>query len=492
MMPQMRLNSKHCLKQAKGQAKPAAHLTCANRPCRWMPTAIPSLAVSPRRQVLQAIVDPIGYHRRCFAAHNGLVRVTMSPTLPPQQVLINDPAVLQELMSRDGGRGLSAPGHLNGLLAQVVGERSILMLEPTPHRARRRLLTPPFQGGRLQAYGALIQRLTTEVLTDLKPGQTFDARQRMQRITMRVILSAVFGLHAGERYRRLEALLHTSLELRAGRLGSLLLFVPLLRRDAGPWSPGGRLRRLEGESQALLLAEIAERRRSLDAANRPERVDVLSLLMACRDENGQGLSDAELHDELLTLLMAGHETTATALTWALHWIHRQHGVREQLLAELTACPDPTDPEQIGRLPYLGAVVNEVLRIHPVAMLMFPRLVEDHLELAGHAFEPGDVLIGCIQAVHERSDLYPDPLRFDPNRFLDRSYGPGEFLPFGGGARRCLGAALAVYEMKLILATLLQHLSLTLTAAADRPLPPRRRGFTLGPSRPVQLRVTARA
>jgi cytochrome P450 len=135
------------------------------------------------------------------------------------------------------------------------------------------------------------------------------------------------------------------------------------------------------------------------------------------------------------------------------------------------------------------VVNEVLRIHPVAMLMFPRLVEEPLELAGRAFEPGDVLIGCIQAVHERSELYPDPLRFDPQRFLERSYGPGEFLPFGGGARRCLGAALAVYEMKLILATLLQGFSLRLTPASNRPLPPRRRGFTLGPSRPVRLQVT---
>jgi len=453
-----------------------------------MPAALPHLAVSPRRQVLQAIVDPIGYHRRCFAAHNGVVRVHMSPTLPPRQVLINDPAVLQELMIRDGSRALSAPGHLNSLLAQVVGERSILMLEPAPHRARRRLLTPPFHGERLKAYGQLIQGLSREVLADLQQGQVFDARQRMQRITMRVILSAVFGLHEGERYRRLESLLHRSLELRAGRLGSLLLFVPLLRRDAGPWSPGGRLRRLEGESQSLLLQEIGERRQALASGAGQERVDVLSLLLACRDEQGQGLSDAELHDELLTLLMAGHETTATALTWALHWIHRQPEVRGRLLAELAACPEPGDPEMINRLPYLGAVVNEVLRIHPVAMLMFPRLVEEPLELAGRAFEPGDVLIGCIQAVHERSELYPDPLRFDPQRFLERSYGPGEFLPFGGGARRCLGAALAVYEMKLILATLLQGFSLRLTPASNRPLPPRRRGFTLGPSRPVRLQV----
>lgn len=450
---------------------------------------IPSLQRGRRRQMLQAIVDPIGYYRRCFGAHPGVVRVHMSPTLPPRQVLVADPAVLQELFSRDGGKGISAPGSLNHLLAQVVGEHSILMLEPAPHRARRRLLTPPFHGERLKAYGALITGLATGALGDLRSGDRFDARERMQRITMGVILTAVFGLHEGERYRRLEALLHRSLELRAGRFGSLLLFFPLLRRDAGPWSPGGRLRRIEAEIRALLLQEVAERHLALAAGE--QRADVLSLLMACRDEQGRGLSDDELHDELITLLFAGHETTATALTWALHWIHRQPPVRQRLqdeLQDLERAGAGDDPEAISRLPYLGAVVNEVLRIHPVAMLMFPRRVEEPLQLAGHAFEPGDVLIGCIQAVHERPDLYPEPQRFEPQRFLERSYGPAEFLPFGGGARRCLGAALAVYEMKLILATLLRRQPLELCPDSDRPIPPRRRGFTLGPSRPVLLRL----
>jgi len=453
-------------------------------------TAIPSLAMSARAQTLQAIVDPIGYYRRCFAAHPGMVRVQMTPTLPPRQVLINDPQALQELLNLDGGRGISAPGHLNQLLAQVVGEQSILMLEPQPHRARRRLLTPPFHGERLRAYGDLVIGLTREALTDLAPGERFDARQRMQQITMRVILQAVFGLHAGERYRQLERQLHDSLQLRAGRWGSLLLFFPVLRRDFGPWSPGGRLNRLDREIRRQLLQEIEERRLALAAGDpgAEQASDVLSLLLACRDEGGQGLSDDALHDELLTLLFAGHETTATALTWALYWLHRCPEVRRRLLQELADAGADPDPEQISRLPYLGAVVNEVLRIHPVAMLLFPRLVERPLELAGRALEPGDVLLGCIQAVHERTDLYPDPGRFDPDRFLERSFGPGEFLPFGGGARRCIGAALALYEMKLILATLLRAVTLELTPASDRPNPPRRRGFTLGPTRPVRLRV----
>jgi cytochrome P450 len=450
---------------------------------------IPELAQGPRRQMLQAILDPIGYFRSCFAAHPGAVRVCMSPTLPPRQVLVNDPAVLQELFNRDAGRGISAPGALNGLLAQLVGERSILMLEPGPHRARRRLLTPPFHGERLRAYGQLIIGLTASALTDLHPGNRFDARERMQRITMGVILTAVFGLHEGARYRRLEELLHRSMQLRSSRFGSLLLFFPLLRRNAGPWSPGGRLQRLEREIRALLMQEVIERRQAL--AGGEQRSDVLSLLMSCRDEQGQGLTNDELHDELITLLFAGHETTATALTWALYWIHRQPEVRSRLLEELQALDragSGADPEAISRLPYLTAVVNEVLRIHPVAMLMFPRLVEQPLSLAGRVFEPGDVLVGCIQAVHERPDLYPEPQRFAPERFLDRTYGPAEFLPFGGGARRCIGAALAVFEMKVILATLLQEVTLELWPSSDRPIQPRRRGFTLGPAQPVQLRL----
>ena len=453
-----------------------------------MAAAIPTLADPASRQMLQAIIDPLAYYRRCFRAHNGVVRVQMVPGLSPQQVLINDPAVLQELMGRDNGRGISAPGQLNTLMEQVVGPHSLMLLEPAPHRARRRLLTPPFHGERLKAYGALIQSIARQVFAELAPGQVWDARTQMQRITMRVILSAVFGIHEGERYRRLEDLLQRNLALRTGRFGSMMLFLPPLRRDLGSWSPGGRVRHLESATREVLLQEIAERRHSLEADDGPKREDVLSLLLACRDEGGEGLSDAELHDELLTLLLAGHETSATVLTWALHWIHHQPEVREGLLAELDGCDNPDDPEEIQRLRYLNAVVNEVLRIHPVAMLLFPRLVEEHLQLAGWAFEPGDVLFGCIQAVHERADLYPDPGSFRPERFLERSYGPSEFLPFGGGARRCIGAALALYEVKLILVTLLRQHRHALTPGCDRPLPPRRRGFILGPSRAVRLRV----
>jgi cytochrome P450 len=164
---------------------------------------IPSLSMAPHWQMLEAILKPMAYYRRCFLHNSGVIRVKMSPTLPPQQVLISDPSVIKDLINEDGGRCISAPGQLNGLLSQVVGQHSIILLAPAVHRQRRKLLTPPFHGERLKAYGQLISGLAEQTLKDLKVGDVFDARERMQGITMRVILTAVFGLYEGETFRRI-------------------------------------------------------------------------------------------------------------------------------------------------------------------------------------------------------------------------------------------------------------------------------------------------
>ncbi len=453
--------------------------------------AIPTLSMAPHWQMLEAILRPIAYYRRCFFRNSGVVRVRMSPTLPPQQVLISDPSVIKELINEDGGRQITAPGQLNGLLSQVLGKHSIILLAPAAHRQRRKLLTPPFHGERLKAYGQLIASLADQALMDLHVGDVFDVREQMQGITMRVILTAVFGLHEGDSFRKIERSLASSLNIRSGPLGSLLLFFPFLRRDLGKWSPGGRIKAADATSRRLLLEQIASRRRAVERCGEENvSADILSLLLSCKDDEDQGLSDDELHDELLTLLFAGHETTATALTWAFYWIHRNPLVLERLLNELNGLPDSSDPEAIARLPYLSAVVNEVLRIHPVAMLTFPRRIEAPITLGGYAFHTGDVVLACIQAVHERPDLYPKPLQFNPDRFMNQTYGLHEFLAFGGGSRRCIGAALAVYEMKLILAKLLLNHQFKLTPNSNRENKPRRRGFTLGPSIPVKLKIVS--
>ena len=207
-------------------------------------------------------------------------------------------------------------------------------------------------------------------------------------------------------------------------------------------------------------------------------------MILARDENGQPMSDAQLHDELITLLLAGHETTASAISWALYWIHRQEQVREKLMGELSQLGNAPDPTIIVQLPYLTAVCNETLRLFPVAVLTVPREVKEPVELMGYQLEPGMRLYGCIYLTHQRPDIYSEPKSFKPERLLERQFSAYEFFPFGGGARRCIGEALAQFEMKLVLATMLSHYRLTL---CDRiPEYPQRRGVTFAPGRGVQM------
>jgi cytochrome P450 len=198
------------------------------------------------------------------------------------------------------------------------------------------------------------------------------------------------------------------------------------------------------------------------------------------------MSDEEIRDELITLLVAGHETTATSLAWALYWTHRFPEIKEKLLQELGTLEDVTDATGVMKLPYLNAVCQETLRIYPVAMLMLSRLVKSPLKIGGYEFQPGTLLVPSIYSIHHREDLYPNPKQFNPERFLDRQYAAHEYIPFGGGNRRCIGMAFAWFEMKLVLATLLSQWKLELTTE-EFPKPERRRAL-LGMSESVKLLV----
>jgi cytochrome P450 len=206
--------------------------------------------------------------------------------------------------------------------------------------------------------------------------------------------------------------------------------------------------------------------------------------MSARDETGQPMSDVELHDELITLLLAGHETTASGIASALYLIHRHPPAIEKLLVELNDLGESPDPKAIVQLPYLTAVCHETLRFFPVAILTFPREVKEPVELMGYQLEPGMRLYGCIYLTHQRPDLYPEPKSFQPERFLERQFSTYEFFPFGGGARRCIGEALAQFEMKLVLAKMLSGYRLAL--ADQLPEYPQRRGVTFTPARGVQM------
>ncbi|MBW4469933.1 MAG: cytochrome P450 [Stenomitos rutilans HA7619-LM2] len=443
--------------------------------------AIPHSQTFALVQTLQWVFDPVGYMEKNFQRFGGFFRAEISPVNPEPIVFVNHPEAIQSLLSQDNSDELSAPGEVNALLKPLFGENSLLLLSGKQHRQRRQLMVPPFHGERMKAYGDLICAITQEVMDQWQVGQRFCAREAMQKITMQVILQAVFGLYEGDRYQRLEYLLAERLNLISTPLSSVLLFFPQLTVDLGPWSIGGRVRRLVEETDQLLYAEIRERR----AQPNVDRTDVLSLLLAAKDADGKGLTDEELHDELMTLLVAGHETTATALAWALYWIHHRPEVHQTLTAELEQSSDMADLMAISRLPYLTAVCSETLRIYPVAMVTLPRRVEKPMQLMGYDLEVGSLLLGCIYLVHHNEALYPNAHEFQPERFLERQFSPSEFLPFGGGSRRCIGAALAMYEMTLVLRTILSQCELQL--AEPKAVKPQRRGGTLAPKGSVQIR-----
>ena len=423
--------------------------------------------------MMQWIADPFAFMDACARRYGDFFSVPLGRKFHPV-VFVSNPQTLQEILANDT-KQFEAPGEMNELFRPLLGDRGVIMVSGDRHRRERQLLMPPFHGERMRAYGQLIVEITEQVIGEWSLNQPFSVRASMQTISLRVILQAVFGLEAGPRYQQLEQLLSAMLEAFRQPLSATLLYFPFLQRDLGPFSPWAIFQRQRQEVDQLLYAEIQARRAQPD----PSRTDILTLLLSARDQAGEPMSDVELHDELMTLLVAGHETTATALTWALYWIHQLPSVKANLLQELDNHGDRSDLNALFRLPYLNAVCSETLRIYPVGMLTFPRVVRTKLQLQGCELEPGPILIGCIYLTHQRPDIYPEPKKFQPERFLTRQFSPYEFLPFGGGSRRCIGMAFALFEMKVVLSKILSTWQLAL--ANNRPVKPLRRGLTAAPS-----------
>ncbi|AVH67866.1 cytochrome P450 [Nostoc sp. 'Peltigera membranacea cyanobiont' N6] len=399
-------------------------------------------------------------------------------------VFVNHPQAIKEILTNDRKK-FPFVGRGNKIFEPLAGEYSLLMLNGEQHKRRRQLTMPSFHGNRMRAYGALISNLTEQVFSQLPLNQPFLARSAMQEISLQIILQAIFGLHKGARYDKIKRLVALLLDLFSSPFTSSFLFFPFLQQDLGAWSPWGWFLRQRQQIYELLYAEIAQRREEPN----PNRIDILSLLMLARDEAGNPMTDEELRDDLMTLMVAGHETVATAMAWGLYWIHHLPKVREKLLQELDSLGDSPDPISISQLPYLTAICNETLRIHPIAMFAFPRLGQESCELLGHPIPPGTLLVPCIYLAHQREDLYPQPQQFKPERFLEQEFSAYEFLPFGGGVRRCMGEALAVFEMKLVLAKVLSGYQLDLVG--NQPERPQRRGFALAPANGVKMVATGR-
>jgi cytochrome P450 len=354
-------------------------------------------------------------------------------------VFVSDPEAVKQVFT--GDPRLLHAGEANTVLLPVLGEHSVLLLDEPEHMRQRKLMLPPFHGKRMQAYRAVMARVAAEEIDRWPADRAVRMRPRMQAVTLEVILRAVFGVEEGERLIRLRDELRRTLNLISNprRAFFLVMLGPERLRRFPPF------RRNMDRIDRLLFEEIASRR---DADDLAERDDILSLLLQARDEDGRPMGDRELRDELMTLLVAGHETTATALSWAIELLARHPGELARLESDVAG----------GDGAYLDAVIKETLRLRPVIALVLRKLVEP-MEIGGRLLPAGVSVAPSIYLVHRRPDIYPEPDRFHPERFFDRPAGTYTWIPFGGGVRRCLGGAFAEFEMSVVLRELVARRTL---------------------------------
>ncbi|MDI1447496.1 cytochrome P450 [Polyangium sp. 6x1] len=392
----------------------------------------------------------------------------------PPLVMTGDPAGIKAIYTADP----DTFEPLNQDLGVFVGPRSLILASGTNHKRARKLMMPPFHGARMRAYGEQMVRLAEERAAGFQNGQTVTMSEILQELSLDVILQVVFGVTERAGMQSLARLL---LEITNG-ISPLLALFPALRREFGGVGPYARFLERRRRLHAA-LDELIEKGRATGP-----REDILSLLLAARTEDGQPMDDDEIRDQLILLVFAGHETTAIAIAWALYALHRPENAAAlgRLRDELASLgPDP-EPEKLGKLPYLEAVCNETLRRFPLAPAPAPRKLLKSLDLAGYSVPAGTGVVAAISVAHFREDVYPEAMRFLPERFLDRQYSPFEFLPYGGGARRCLGAAMAGYEMKLVLGTWLRRHRLRL--ASLKPDKGAVRAANAGPANGVEMIV----
>jgi cytochrome P450 len=372
--------------------------------------------------------------RTCHARYGDTFRLRIA--YEGTWVFVCDPEDVKKAFT--GDPNVLHAGEANRILLPVVGPQSLLLLDEAEHLEHRKLLLPPFHGRRMKRYGELMSEIAAQEIERWPLGQPYRLRPRMQAVTLEIILRAVFGVREGERLERLRSQLRRLLDMVTDprRAIFLILLGPERIRNFGPF------KRDIARVDSLIYDEIEERRRVTDL---DEREDILSLLLQARHEDGSPMSDSELRDELVTLLVAGHETTATALSWAVERLVRHPDKLERLTAEVVD----------GGEEYLTAVIQETLRLRPVISLV-NRTLKEPMEFGGYQLPAGVKVAPCIYLVHRRPEIYPEPDRFLPERFLEQPPGTYTWIPFGGGVRRCLGGAFAQFEMQVVLQELVRR------------------------------------
>jgi cytochrome P450 family 135 len=390
-------------------------------------------------------------------------------TFERPMVMISDPAAIKALyMERSHG----LPPGRDIILTPIVGPRSLLVTKGADHLAHRKLMLPPFHGERMRSYQPLVEEIVDREIDSWPLGEEFPIHPRMQAITLEVILKVVFGVADGPRFERLREVLTRVLEETASPFAQLSSLASRRFGGRGPWARFEKQLKLADD---LLYAEIAEHRAS---GAYEERDDILSLMMQARFEDGSEMSDSDLRDQLMTLLLAGHETTATALAWTFDLLLRHRSSLLRLRESLEA----------GEDDYLRAVISESLRLRPVVPLAGRRLSVD-LETENLHLPAGTDVTPAIWLTHTRADSYPEPFAFRPERFLDDPPDTYAWIPFGGGIRRCIGAAFAEFEMRIALREVLTRCELHKASPAPEKIG--RRNITLSPRAGTPVVVTAR-
>lgn len=392
-------------------------------------------------------------------------------------VLASEPEHIRRIFTGDPDQ--MHAGEANIVLRPLVGDCSVLLLDGAEHLRHRRLILPPFHGERMRLYGATMQSVAERTLAGWVEGEPLRLHAYAQSITLEVIMRTVFGLSDGPELDDLADALRRLLS-RAESRASQLAMLPALQHDWGAWSPYGRFLRDRTRADDLIYHAIARRRRA-----RGQRDDVLALLLAAVDEQGRSLGDVELRDELMTLLVAGHETTATALCWLVERVLAHPDVHARILSELEEVLGGSrlGPEHFARLSYLDATIREALRTRPVIPMVGRKLTAP-LSLGGYELPAGVVVAPSIYLTHRNPELYPDPEAFRPERFLGARIDPYAWLPFGGGIRRCLGMSFALYELKVVAATLFSEMRLELAQAT--PVRTVRRSITFAPEHGTRI------
>jgi cytochrome P450 family 110 len=420
---------------------------------------------------LKYLRDPFSAYREWFGRYGDPV---LLPTMVGPTVATGNAEGAREVLSNDESH-FAVFG--TDVLSTTFGPNAVMVLEGSRHKRERKMLAPPFRASSIPAYAEVMRRAALRHTSRWQAGDRVRIQDVAKTISRDIIIRAIFGIEDRERFNALEAIL-----VARGRAGvAPVLFIPALRWDLGGHGPWAAFKRATADLDRLIYEEIEAKRKAST-----KRQDVLSLLLAATYEDGSPLTDEAIRDELVGLTLAGYATNAIALSWAFYWLHRHPDVLERLRSELEGRMEG-EASALTAIPYLTAVCKETLRHHPLIPEVHRR-VKKSIRVAGFTVPEDYGVVVSIVGLHSDPRVFEEPQAFRPERFLNRQYGAFEYMPFGGGHRRCIGAAFAMFELQIVLASVLMRYELELETTDVRP---KRQGLAIGPSNGVQMRVVGR-